>query len=267
MTKPIKEPPAGTSVADAIPVLYDLHAGMIRGLAWRISGSEDSADEILQDTFLEAQKSWPRFEGRSKASTWLCGIAIRQWRRRQRRRSGEPRNIPSLNDLLPFGETTSSIIPGHGESPLDATIRREAVSAVHRAILELPEDFRVPLVMKDIIELSVKDVAAALDLKEQTVKTRLHRARLKVRSAMRSAIPQMPAVDPAFDRQTCIDLINAKLTALDEERAFPVDDDFLCVRCTSVFNELDLTRDLCRDFTGMNPPASIRELLIRRASE
>jgi hypothetical protein len=54
---------------------------------------------------------------------------------------------------------------------------------------------------------------------------------------------------------------------LDEERAFPVDDDFLCVRCTSVFNELDLTRDLCRDFTGMNPPTSIRELLIRRASE
>ena len=267
MLDPTKEPPLGTPVGQAIPILYDLHAGMIRGLAWRISGSEDSADEILQDTFLEALKSWPKFEGRSKASTWLCGIAIRQWSRRLRRRAGEPKNIPSLEELLPFGETTSSIIPSRGESPLDATIRKEAVSAVHRAILELPEDFRVPLVMKDIIELSVKDVAAALDLKEQTVKTRLHRARLKVRTAMRSAIPQVAAVDPAFDRQTCIDLINAKLTAMDEGRMFPVDDDFLCARCTSVFDELDLARDLCRDFTGTDPPVSIRELLIRRTAE
>ena len=267
MLDPTKEPPVGTPAADAIPILYDLHAGMIRGLAWRISGSEDFADEIFQDTFLEAFKSWSKFEGRSKASTWLGGIAIRQWQRRQRRRAGEPRNIPSLESLLPFGENTSSIIPGHGESPLDATIRKEAVTAVHRAILELPDDFRVPLVMKDMIELSVKEVAEALDMNEQTVKTRLHRARLKVRSAMRSVVPQMAAVDPAFDRQTCIDLINAKLTAMDAGRGFPVDDDFLCERCTSVFDELDLTRDLCRDFTGMEPPASIRDFLLHRASE
>ncbi|MDG2021065.1 MAG: sigma-70 family RNA polymerase sigma factor [Phycisphaerales bacterium] len=262
-----QEPPAGTPAVDAIPLLYDLHAGMIRGLSWRISGSEDLADEILQDTFLEAQKSWSNFEGRSKASTWLCGIAIRQWKRRQRRRAGEPARIPSLEALLPFGERTSSVIPGRGESPLDAAIRREAVTAVHRAILELPDDFRVPLVLKDMIELSVKDVAVALGLNEQTVKTRLHRARFKIREAMRRVLPQAAAVDPAFDRQTCIDLINAKLTALDAGRAFPVDDDFVCERCNSVFDELDLACDLCRDFTGMDPPASIRELLVRRASE
>ena len=55
---------------------------------------------------------------------------------------------------------------------------------MHQAILELPDDFRVPLVMKEMLELPIADVAAALDLNQQTVKSRLHRARLRMREAM-----------------------------------------------------------------------------------
>lgn len=266
MTTSSHPPAAGTPAVDAIPILFDLHAPMVRGLAWRLSGSEDEADEILQETFLEAQRSWHRFEGRSKASTWLGGIAIRRWKRRHRRRAGEPARIPSLDELLPFGETTSSLIPAPGDTPLDAVIRNEAASAVHRAILELPDDFRVPLVMKEMLELPVAEVAAALDLNEQTVKSRLHRARLRMREAMRSRLPQTPAVDPAYDRQTCIDLLNAKLEALDAGRVFPVADEVLCGRCSAVFAELDLATDLCRDCTGSEPSEALRALVVRAAA-
>ena len=262
-----KHPPvAGTPTAEAIPILFDLHASMIRGLAWRLSGSEDEADEILQETFLEAQRSWSRFEGRSKASTWLGGIAIRRWKRRHRRRVGEPARIPSLEELLPFGETTSSVIPAPGGTPLEEVIRREAASAVHQAILELPDDFRVPLVMKEMLELPIANVAAALDLNEQTVKSRLHRARLRMREAMRSRLPQSPAVDPAYDRQTCIDLLNAKLNALDAGRVFPVADEVICGRCSAVFAELDLATDLCRDCSGSEPSDTLRALVLGTAA-
>lgn len=236
----------GTPRETAIPLLYDRHAPMIRGLAWRMSGSEDEADEVLQDTFLEAYKSWYNFEGRSKASTWLGGIAVRQWKRRHRRRVGEPEHMPSLEALLPFGETTSSILPGPEETPLEESIRKEAATAVHRAILELPEDFRVPLVMKEMLEIPVNEVAEALGLNAQTVKTRLHRARLRIREAMRSRLPQSPAVDPAYDRQTCMDLLQAKFEAQDAGRQFPVADEVLCERCSAVFQELDFAVGFCR---------------------
>jgi len=267
MTTSKTSPAAGTPASEAIPILFDLHASMIRGLAWRLSGSEDEADEILQETFLEAQRSWARFEGRSKASTWLGGIAIRRWKRRHRRRVGEPARIPSLDELLPFGETTSSVIPAPGDTPLEQVIRNEAASAVHQAILELPDDFRVPLVMKEMLELPIADVAAALDLNQQTVKSRLHRARLRMREAMRSRLPQSPAVDPAYDRQTCIDLLNAKLEALDAGRVFPVADEVLCGRCSAVFAELDLTADLCRDCSGSEPSEALRALVVRAAGD
>lgn len=266
MTTPQRPPAAGVPASEAIPILFDLHASMIRGFAWRLSGSEDEADEILQETFLEAQRSWDGFEGRSKASTWLGGIAIRLWKRRHRRRAGEPDRIPSLDELLPFGETTSSVIPAPGSTPLEEVIRQEAASAVHQAILQLPDDFRVPLVMKEMLELPVADVATALDLNVQTVKSRLHRARLRMREAMRSRLPQSPAVDPAYDRQTCIDLLNAKLEALDAGRAFPVADEVLCGRCSAVFAELDLASDLCRDCSGSEPSAALRALVVRTAA-
>ena len=254
--------PPGTPVEEAIPLLYDRHAPMIRGLVWRMSGDAEAIDDLVQDTFLEAHRSWGGFEGRSKASTWLGGIAFRQWRRRGRRRSGEPETIPSLEELLPFGDSTSSVIPGDQETPLEHSIRLEAAEAVHQAILALPDDFRLPLVMKEMLELPVVDVADALGLKPETVKTRLHRARLRIREAMRKSLPQSPAVPPDYDRQTCIDLMNAKLGAQDAGRRFPVDNEILCERCLTIFRELDLAVDLSRTFDSQEPSTAEREELL-----
>ena len=257
----------GTPAVEAITLLYDRHVSMIRGLVHRMCGDRDLVDEIVQDTFLEAQRSWSGFEGRSKASSWLGAIAVRQCQRRWRKRAGEPDRIPSFEELLPFGETTSSLIPGPGETPLETSIRREAADAIHRSILELPDEFRVPLLMKEILELSVADVAEALALNPQTVKSRLHRARLKIREAMRERLPQGPAVDPAYDKQTCIDLMAAKLDAQDSGRAFPVANEILCDRCLSVFKELDLAVDLCRVQGLPEPSREDRETLLRQLFE
>lgn len=242
--------PGDLSPAEAIPLLYDEYVTMVRGLASRICGDPSKIDDIVQDTFLEAFQSWSSFEGRSKPSTWLATIAIRQCHRRLRRRAGEPATLPSLEDLLPFGETTSSIIPTEDEDPLDASVREEALVSVRAAILALPVDFRIPLVMKELLQISVREVAEALGLKVETVKTRLHRARLRLRERMRVSLPQKQAIDPIYERQTCIDLMHAKLDALDAGRMFPVANEVLCERCLAVFRELDLMSDLCHAEAG-----------------
>jgi hypothetical protein len=116
--------------------------------------------------------------------------------------------------------------------------------------------------MKEMLEIPVNDVADALGINPQTVKTRLHRARLRIREALRSTLPQSPAVDPAYDRQTCIDLLQAKLDAQDAGRDFPVTDDFLCERCSSVFQELDMAVGMCRTCENLAPRPEYRDRLL-----
>ena len=93
---------------------------------------------------------------------------------------------------------------------------------VEAAIAGLPDDFRMPLVLKEILGFSVADVAAILDLKPATVKTRLHRARLRVRKAMEDALPTEAVPPAAYSKQVCLDLLQAKQEALDHDRPLRV---------------------------------------------
>jgi hypothetical protein len=141
---------------------------------------------------------------------------------------------------------------------------------VQQAILTLPEHFRVPLVLKEMLEMSVDDVAAALGLKPETVKTRVHRARLLLRKAILNSpgLRKHAAPQPTYDKQVCLDLLKAKLDAMDAGRGTPLGHDIVCQRCRAVFAELDLMQDSCsRLAEGTLPPdlrAKIRKAISAR---
>jgi len=178
-----------------------------------------------------------------------------------RRRSGEPQRIGSLDELLPFGDPLIAVIPDEQDDATREQIRRESRERVERAIAELPEEFRMPLVLKEIIGFSVPETADILGLEEGTVKSRVHRARLKLRAALDAAIPRdpRPADPPAYSRQMCLDLLNAKQDALD--RGVPFNNEIICDRCRSVFASLDLTQQTCRELSQGAMPAGLRERL------
>ena len=136
------------------------------------------------------------------------------------------------------------------------------MSRAHRAILALPEHFRVPLLLRDMLELPTANVAAALGVRPETLKTRLHRARLLVRRAMLERLPSRPAPAPLYERQVCLDLLTAKLDALDASRPFPVADSVLCERCRAVFAELDLAHELGAGTSGADLPQRLRRALV-----
>lgn len=256
-----------TRIADpgeATTRLAHAYAADLYRLAIRFCGSRDEAEDLVQEVFLRVFRGWDGFRGDSHVKTWLYTIAARACQRMHRRRSGEPADIGSLDDLLPFGEPRIAMIPSDGDGILSAQIEREARERVEREIALLPDDFRVPMVLKEIVGFTVPEVAGILGLEEGTVRSRVHRARLKLRAAVDRVLPRTShdVPPPAYPEQTCLDLLNAKQEALD--RGVPFDGSVICERCQSVFASLDLTQEVCRDLAGDELPEGLRERLMER---
>lgn len=254
----------GSAVAElpadlAIPRLVDAHGGRLYGLGLRLCGNSEDARDLVQEIFLQAYRKWDQFEGRSNPSTWLYTIGARACRRMNRRRSGEPPRIEPLSTLLPSGEETIPHLP----DPHEEQVRREAREVIDRALAKLPADFRLTLVLKDIAELSVAEVAEVLGVKEATVKTRVHRARLMLRRELARVLPRRrPAAEPSHGRTVCLELLRGKQEALDRGVAFPVPPESLCERCGALFATLDLTKGVCRDLAEDRLPEGLRERLL-----
>ena len=105
----------GEGAQDAIPRLLEAHGGRLLGMASRLCGQRDEAEDILQETFLQAFRKWDQFEGRSDPATWLYTIAVRACQRKHRRRSGEPRNMESLSGEADEGAKLKGLTtPGLG---------------------------------------------------------------------------------------------------------------------------------------------------------
>lgn len=246
----------------AVAELVDKHGGLIYSLGLRFCGDADEAQDLVQDTFLQAFRKWDQFEGRSEPTTWLYRIAARACQRRRRRRSGEPRRLEALESLLPSGEGKVVELPSSQEDPFALLERKETRAAVERAIASLPETFRLPLVLKEILELPVATVARMLQIKENTVKTRLHRARLYVAKALRQKLPRKSAGPPDHSKQTCLDLLKLKQDALDRGVPFEVPSEELCDRCRSLFTTLDLGGEACRRLRRGELPQRVRTAVL-----
>ena len=252
--------------AEALPLLLEKHGGRLYGLSLKLCGHEADAEDLVQEIFLIALRKWEQFHGDSHPTTWLYTIAARACGRRRRKRAGEPRTIESLNELLPSPEDQ---IPDLEvvSNPLDDQLRRETQEAVELAIAGLPTHFRMPLVLKEIVELSMAEIAAILGLKEATVKTRVHRGRLLLRRELSRTLPTQDAPPPDHDRQMCLDLLKAKQEALDRGVPFRVPQQDLCMRCQAMFATLDLAHETCELLARDEIPAPLRQTLAEAFAE
>jgi len=249
--------------------LFRLHGPRIRSLALRMCGRTADADDLVQDVFLQAYRKWSQFEGRSDPGTWLYTIAVRACRRHIRKRRTREARTPAMSAVTPFGDTTIADIDRRAREPAALAQTKDSVRALEGAILLLPESFRLAITLKDVLEMDTEDVAAVLGVAPQTVKTRVHRARLALRKALMKKLPQSPAPAPVYERQVCLDLLRAKLSAMDRGRHAPIGREIACDRCRAVFAELDLTQDVCRSLGDDGMPAGLRakiEGLLRRSA-
>lgn len=249
------------SAQEAIPALLEKHGGLIYNLGQRMCGSHEAAQDLVQETFLRAYKSWRQFEGRSDPATWLYKIAVRACQRLKRPRAGQPQRMLTLNELLP--ESEKEIVAfNENETPLDHVLRDEAYALVENALAQLPAEFRLALALKEIADFSVVEVAQILNLKEATVKTRVHRARLMLRKILAQKLPKRAAPPHDHAKRACLDLLHAKQQALDRGVEFPMPPNELCEHCRALFATLDLAHEVCTHMRYAELPEAVRAMLL-----
>ncbi len=189
--------PAEGDGAVAFDRLYRDHVDRIYRFAQRLCGQVEDAQDLVQDTFLNAYRGLEGFRGDAQVSTWLYRIAARACLRLRRKRKGEPARELSLDEFIPTSEGEFRLqLPTDGLSPEEALENKELKRALHQAIQKLPNKYRVVLVLRDMEGLTAKEVGTIMGLNERAVKSRLHRARLFVRrelSARGIGEPSRPA--------------------------------------------------------------------------
>lgn len=264
------EPHAGDDAARAIPALLERYGPTLHALATRLCGNRADAEDMVQDVFLQAFRKWHTFKGGSQPGTWLYAIAARSCKDRLRRKGGVDRRMPAISQLMPWRETTVMQVaaaPGGDEDPAE---RNEAVSRVQAQITRLPEHLRVPLVMKEVLGISVADVGVILSLTENTVKTRLRRARLSLRKSMTAKAAAVEAPAPIYERQVCLDLLKAKMEAMDRGKAaagMKIPQAEVCARCRAVFREFDLVQDACGQLAAGGMPQKLKAAILKAINE
>jgi len=242
--------------------LVDAEGARLLAFGRRFCGDGSDAEDLVQETFAHAYRAFDQLEEPAHARAWLYTIARRACQRMHRRRSGEPARLESLAELEPRAGETMPELPGERGDPHGERLRAEARERVERALAGLPDPFRQTLVLAEIAELTTAETAAVLGIKEATVKTRLHRARLKLRQVLAEQLPHRPAPEPDHARRVCLDLLHAKLEAMDRRVPFPFSDAALCERCRNLLGTLDLAADSCRALGGGSLPGELRRRVL-----
>ena len=160
--------------------MVEVHAGRIYNLALRILGDEVAAEDVLQETFMNAFRAIDRFEGRSRLSTWLYRIAANQALMKLRR--SKPVEVP----LESTGEQDLVLNQASDWSsrPESELLDSEARHEMQRAISKLPDTLRLVFILRDIEGRSTAETAEILNISIPAVKTRLLRARLNLRNRL-----------------------------------------------------------------------------------
>lgn len=156
-----------------------VHLDTLYNVALRLTGNASDAEDLVQDTVTKAYRAWDKYEPGTNCRAWLVTIMrntfINQFRRRSKQPS--PVQFEAVEDTSVFDEVQDRDPEG---SFYDSIVDDE----VKRAIQELPEEFRIPIVLSDVEGLSYAEIAEILDLPVGTVKSRLFRGRRRLQQRL-----------------------------------------------------------------------------------
>lgn len=163
--------------------MVDMYSTPIYRLGLRMLGNPQDAEDVLQNTFLNALTHLSTFEGRSSLATWLYRIAANEALMLLRKKKTEvnledTERDQGAEDLKPTQFVDWSALPE------DELLSGEGRRVLDQAIQNLPDSLRIVFLLRDIEGLSIKETAEALSLTETNVKTRLLRARMFLREQL-----------------------------------------------------------------------------------
>jgi RNA polymerase sigma-70 factor, ECF subfamily len=161
--------------------------------AYSVLQNEADAEEAAQEAFLKAFSHLSSFRRESKFSTWLIQIAVNEARMKRRKDRRFLYDSIDQQGEDESGDYFPKDFADWREIPSEALQRSELRRALQKAIASLHPRYREVFVMRDIQQLNIAETAAALEISEASVKTRLLRARLQIRDAL------APGIDGAWN--------------------------------------------------------------------
>jgi len=149
--------------------------------AFKVCRDRESAEETLQDTFINMYRKLEQFDGRSKLTTWLYSIVTNHCRMKRRRTRLNRATIPLEEMTAEQTVDTEVHLTPLRLSPIEHVMNRELREALDEAIEKLPLPYRLVFVLRDLEGLTAAETAKVLKISEEAAKSRLRRARARLR--------------------------------------------------------------------------------------
>ncbi|MEJ2639122.1 MAG: RNA polymerase sigma factor [Desulfosarcinaceae bacterium] len=166
--------------------LVERYQGKLYNFGLKMCGDSHDAEDMVQDTFLNVFRYLKDFRYETKFRNWLYRIATSTCIKRRRKSKYAPDRELSLEEFLPQDEADiSEAVPRWAAQPLDQVLNEELHRRLKTAILDLPDKYRLVLVLRDVEGFSTAETAEILNLSTANVKVRLHRARLSLREDLK----------------------------------------------------------------------------------
>lgn len=240
----------------------------------KVCGHREDAEDTAQEVLLKALPYLAKLDDPHALSAWLYTAAKnRCWQ--GRRRASYQRSV-ALEDLLPSGDDLALLLADSQKNPETAAADVEDHQLLHHAVLELPPQYRIVLVLHDMEELSTEQVARILSLQPGTVRVRLHRARLLLRQEMNRRLTGKPKrsspAKPSGSRPPDCQKIFANLSEYMDGRLQAESCDRMrrhmegCPACVAFIQDLKRAIDRCRTM-DVCPDADVQPVLHRLLTE
>jgi RNA polymerase sigma-70 factor (ECF subfamily) len=177
----------------AVRRLAELYGPKIHQLALRHMKNREDAEEITQDVLMKVYRKIDAFRGDSALSSWIYRITFNTAMSRLRQRKGEraaeqerDRALAALEASDDGTQRATAEPADWSHMPDEELLRFELRRAVEAAVLDLPEIYREPVILRDFEGLTTEEASTRLKVKDQTLKSRLHRGRLLLRERLQA---------------------------------------------------------------------------------
>jgi RNA polymerase sigma-70 factor, ECF subfamily len=160
------------------------HEGRLLQQAYGLTRDLSAAEDLVSETLVEAWRSFSRYNGTCRFSTWLFAILLHRQQKALRRARSRPIPLATLPSVqADERRQAQENLPAAGRSPADEAMCREAADNLRQAVEALPEKHQRVILLRFFEDASLPEIAALLDCSVGTVKSRLHYALEKLREA------------------------------------------------------------------------------------
>jgi RNA polymerase sigma-70 factor (ECF subfamily) len=188
-------------------ILMRRHNQQVYRAARAIVRDEHEAEDIMQDAYVRAFSHLDQFQGRARFSTWLVRIAVNEALSRRRKRA----NMEPWDETRELPDTATAM---RAVSPEASAERSQARSFLENAIDQLPEAMRTVFMLREIQELATAETAEVLDITEENVKVRLHRAKAALREILEAMAGEQARHLYPFGAGRCDRMVAAVLSRI-----------------------------------------------------